>query len=83
MRIFIGYRGSSNLQLTGLKEWYIPTPNVPVWKQYGSMEIYMLREGWDPINRFNHGDIYVKRGLGSINRFNHGDLYVKRRLGSH
>jgi len=24
----------------------------------------MSREGWYDINRFNHGDLYVKRGLG-------------------
>jgi hypothetical protein len=28
--IFIGYREQSNLQLTGLKECYIPTPNALV-----------------------------------------------------
>ena len=27
------------------------------------MTIYMSREGWDPINRYNHGDLYVKKGL--------------------
>jgi hypothetical protein len=33
-RIFIGYRGLSNLQLTCWKECYIPTLNALVCKQY-------------------------------------------------
>jgi hypothetical protein len=27
--------------------------------------IYMSREGQATINRFNHGDVYIKRGLVS------------------
>ena len=30
-----------------------------------SMAMYMSREDWEPINRLNHINLYVKRGLGS------------------
>jgi hypothetical protein len=29
-----------------------------------TMEMYMKREGLDPIKQFNHGDLYLKRGSG-------------------
>jgi hypothetical protein len=30
-----------------------------------TMDSYIPREGWDPLNRFNHGGAYVKRELVS------------------
>jgi hypothetical protein len=30
-----------------------------------TIDIYMSREGQATINRFNHGDVYIKRGLVS------------------
>jgi hypothetical protein len=51
-RIFIGYRGLSNLQLTCLKECYIPTPNALVCKQYGWPRYFrqsIWRWRWRPI----------------------------------
>ena len=30
-----------------------------------TMDIYIPREGWDPLNRVNHGGAYVKRELVS------------------
>ena len=49
-RICIGYREPSNLQLTGLKECYIPTPNALVCKQYGWPRYFWLWIWrWQPI----------------------------------
>ena len=31
-----------------------------------SMSIYISREGGEPINQLNHGNRYIKRGLGSL-----------------
>ena len=42
------------------------------------MEIYMSREAWYHINRFNYGYSYGKRGWYHINMLNHGDLDVKK-----
>jgi hypothetical protein len=39
-RIFIGYREPSNLQLTCLKECYIPTPNAIVFKKIWLTQIF-------------------------------------------
>ena len=54
-RIFSGSRGPSNLQLTCLKECYIPTPNALVCKQYGwprYFRLWMWR--WRPIIDADH-----------------------------
>jgi hypothetical protein len=44
------------------------------------MEIYMSREGWDPLTGLTMEIYMSKEGWVPINRCNHGDLYVNIRL---
>ena len=45
----------------------IRVSRVRIWITLTSLTIdmYMSREGQDIINRFNHGNVYDKRGCGS------------------